>query len=69
MSAVHRPNKNFDNETMIHTPYSEIVRGQLKSSYEKFREAKTLPDKKKKKKKALPEPVRTTMNKWFGNGK
>ena len=68
MSAVHRPNKNFDNETKTHIPYSEIVRGQLKSSYEKFREAKTLPDKKKKK-KALPEPVRTTMNKWFSNGK
>ena len=68
MSAVHRPNKNFDNETMIHTPYSEIVRGQLKSSYEKFRESKTMPDKKKKK-KTLPAPVRTTMNKWFNNGK
>lgn len=68
MSVVHRPNKNFDNEKKTHTPYSEIVKGQLKSSYEKFREAKTLPDKKKKK-KALPAPVRTTMNKWFSNGK
>lgn len=64
MSVVHKPNLNFDNEKKIHTPYSEIVRGQLKSSYEKFREAKKLTDKKKKK-KALPEPVRTTINKWF----
>lgn len=68
MSVVHTPNRNFDNETKTHTPYSEIVKGQLKSSYEKFREPKQLPDKKKKK-KALPEPVRTTMNKWFSNGK
>ena len=68
MSAVNRPNMNFDNETMIHTPYSEIMKGQLKSAYEQFRKPKQLTDKKKKK-KALPEPVRTTMNKWFTNGK
>ena len=63
-SPVYQPNMNFDNEKKTHTPYSEIARGQLKSSYEKFREPKQLQDKKKKK-KALPEPVRTTMNKWF----
>ena len=63
-SPVYQPNMNFDNEKKTHTPYSEIIKGQLKSSYEKFREPKQLTDKKKKK-KALLEPVRTTINKWF----
>ena len=64
MSAVDKPNRNFDNETKTHTPYSEISRGQLRSAYEQFRQPKQLPDKKKKK-KPLPMPIRTTMNKWF----
>ena len=64
MSAVHKPNMNFDNEKQTHVPYSEIMKGQLKSAYEQFRKTKRLPDKKKKK-KASPDPIRTTMNKWF----
>lgn len=58
------PNRDFDNEKKLHIPYSEIISGQLKSSYERFREPKRILDKKKKK-KALPEPIHTTMNKWF----
>ena len=36
MSAVHRPNMNFDNETKVHVPYSEIMKGSLESAYDKF---------------------------------
>lgn len=64
MSAVDRPNKNFDNETKTHTPYSEVMQGRLQSAYEQFRRPKQVTDKNKKK-KPLPEPIRTTMNKWF----
>lgn len=66
MSAVNRPNMNFDNETMEHTSYSEIVNGQLKSSYEKFRRPKALPDKKKKvKKEIVIQKDPKSFNKWF----
>jgi hypothetical protein len=66
MSAVNRPNKNFDNETMVHTSYSEIVKGQLKSSYDKFRSPKSLPDKKKKvKKQVVIQKDPKSFKKWF----
>lgn len=66
MSAVNRPNMNFDNETMEHIPYSNIVKGQLQSSYEKFRRPKTLPDKKKKaKKQVVIEKDPKSFKKWF----
>lgn len=64
--ALSKPNMNFDNETMVHTPYSEIVKGNLLSSYEKFRRPKTLPDKKKKvKKEVVIEKDPKSFNKWF----
>jgi hypothetical protein len=70
MSAVNRPNMNFDNEKKEHTPYSEIVKGTLKSSYEKFRRIKTIeaPTKKKKKQtnpEDLPRVDPTAYRKWF----
>jgi len=33
MSAI-RPNRNFDNETTTHTPYSEIVKQRVTRSQE-----------------------------------
>ena len=33
-----RPNLNFDNEKKTHIPYSEIMRGKLKSSYETMKQ-------------------------------
>lgn len=71
MSAI-RPNKNFDNETKTHTSYTEIVRGQLKSSYENFRAAKQIAPKVKKKKKQtpiedLPRVDPSAYRKWFSN--
>jgi hypothetical protein len=65
MSAVHRPNRNFENETREHIPYSVMMTGSLQSAYERFRTPKKVTEKPKKKKKALPDPVITTMNKWF----
>ena len=71
MSAI-RPNKNFDNEKQIHTPYSEIVKGNLKSLYEKFRSIKNIqPTAKKRKKQVNPEDLPrvdpTAHRKWFNN--
>ena len=66
MSAVHKPNMNFDNETRVHVPYSEIMKGNLLSSYEKFRRPKALPDKKKKvKKEIVIQKDPKSFNKWF----
>jgi hypothetical protein len=64
MSVVHKPNRNFDNETKVHVPYSVMMTGSLQSAYERFRNPKKVTEKVKKK-KALPDPVITTMNKWF----
>jgi|LakMenEpi03Aug12_release.lakeMendotaPanAssembly.Ray.scaffolds.fasta_scaffold974660_1 hypothetical protein len=72
MSATDIPNKNFDNEKQTHTPYSEIVKGNLKSSYEKFRSIKNInaPAKKRKKQvnpEDLPRVDPTAYRKWFNN--
>lgn len=72
MSATDIPNKNFDNEKQTHTPYSEILKGQLKSSYENFRSAKHLNVTTKKAKKQkdpadLPRVDPTAYRKWFNN--
>ena len=67
MSAVHRPNMNFDNETMVHTPYSEIMKGSLESAYDKFmRPKKAVADKKLKQRKEIEiQKDSKTFNKWF----
>ena len=69
MSAVNIPNRNFDNEKQTHTPYSEIVKAQLKSSYENFRSPKTLSSSKKTKKQRFvedsPRVDPTAYRKWF----
>ena len=41
MSAVHKPNMNFDNETKVHIPYKLVLQGSFQSAYEKFRRPKS----------------------------
>ena len=67
MSAVHRPNLNFDNETKVHIPYSEIVKGSLESAYERFmRPKKIVKEKKVKMHKQIEiQKDPKTFNKWF----
>jgi hypothetical protein len=72
MSAVNRPNMNFDNEHKEHIPYSEIIKGTMRSSYEKFRSIKNVhaPPAKKKKHvnpEDLPRVDPTAYRKWFNN--
>ena len=67
MSAVHKPNMNFDNETKEHIPYSEIVKGSLESAYDKFMRPKkaTASPKRKKRKEIEIQKDSKTFNKWF----
>ncbi len=67
MSAVHRPNKNFDNETKVHIPYSEIVKGSLESAYDRFMRPKKATNQKKVKARKEIEIQKDskTFNKWF----
>jgi len=67
MSAVHRPNMNFDNETKVHVPYSEIMKGSLESAYDKFMRPKkaTGTTKSKKRKEIEIQKDSKTFNKWF----
>jgi hypothetical protein len=66
MSAVHRPNKNFDNETREHIPYSVMMTGSLQSAYERFRQPKKLTEKVKKEKTKQEVTSNTkTFKKWF----
>ena len=67
MSAVNKPNMNFDNETKVHIPYSEIIKGSLQSSYEKFmRPKKAVVIKKSKQRKDIEiQKDPKTFNKWF----
>jgi hypothetical protein len=67
MSATQIPNRNFDNEKQEHTPYSVIIQGKLKSSYDSFRAPKKLADNTKKKKPVadLTRVDPTAYRKWF----
>ena len=47
MSAVHKPNMNFDNETMVHVPYQVVLQGTFQSAYDKFRRPKSATAEKK----------------------
>lgn len=72
MSAVDRPNRNFDNEKQTHTPYTVIIQGKLKSSYDSFRSPKKIEPTTKKKRKQpaledLPRVDPTAYRKWFKN--
>ena len=51
MSAVHKPNMNFDNETKVHIPYKLVLQGSFQSAYEKFRRPKSATAVKKVKAK------------------
>jgi hypothetical protein len=67
MSAVHKPNRNFDNETKEHIPYSVMMTGSLQSAYERFRKPKIITEKvkKEKKKKETTTSNTKTFKKWF----
>ena len=67
MSAVHRPNMNFDNETKTHIPYSVLMSGSMESSIERFRKPKKLVEKKAKKSKTEKTIQKDTraFKKWF----
>ncbi|HBW85689.1 MAG TPA: hypothetical protein DEF82_02795 [Crocinitomicaceae bacterium] len=68
MSAVNRPNMNFDNEHKVHVPYSKIMAGELKSAYERFRKPKSgkaAPRKTKVTKNTESVADATIFKKWF----
>ena len=67
MSIVHKPNMNFDNETMVHVPYQVVLQGTFQSAYDKFRRPKsaTAEKKIKTKKESDIQKDTTAYNKWF----
>ena len=67
MSAVHKPNMNFDNETMVHVPYKIVLQGIFQSAYDRFRRPKsaTAEKKIKTKKESDIQKDTTAYNKWF----
>ena len=67
MSAVHKPNMNFDNETMVHVPYQVVLQGTFQSAYDRFRRPKsaTAVIKTKTKKESDIQKDTTAYNKWF----
>jgi hypothetical protein len=67
MSVVNKPNRNFDNETKTHIPYSVLMSGSMESSIERFRKPKKLVEKKTKKakrEKTIEKDTRAFKN-WF----
>jgi len=67
MSVVNKPNRNFDNETKTHIPYSVLMSGSMESSIERFRKPKKLVEKKARKTKPEKSIERDTkaFKKWF----
>ena len=67
MSIVHKPNMNFDNETMVHVPYTVVLQGTFQSAYDRFRRPKsaTAVTKTKSKKESNIQKDTTAYNKWF----
>ena len=46
MSAVNKPNRNFYDKQMTHTPYKEVLPGNMISLYDKFMTPNGLTNKK-----------------------
>jgi hypothetical protein len=67
MSAVNRPNLNFDNEKQTHVPYREVASGSFKSKYEEFMRPKraTTVKKEKRKKESNVSSDAKTFRQWF----
>lgn len=67
MSAVNRPNMNFDNEKQTHRPYREVAAGSFKSKYEEFMRPKkgTMVKKEKRKKDSNVSSDAKTFRQWF----
>ena len=67
MSVVNKPNRNFDNETKTHIPYSVLMSGSMESSIERFRKPKKLVEKKARKtnpEKTIEKDTKA-FKKWF----
>jgi hypothetical protein len=67
MSAVHKPNLNFDNEKQTHIPYREVVKASMRSAYEDFMRPKKVTTLKKEKrvKDTSINPDTENFQKWF----
>lgn len=67
MSAVNRPNLNFDNEKQTHVPYREVAAGSFKSKYEEFMRPKrgAMVKKEKHKKDNNVSSDAKTFRQWF----
>tara|TARA_R110000851_G_scaffold12657_1_gene43748 strand:+ start:443 stop:649 length:207 start_codon:yes stop_codon:yes gene_type:complete len=66
MSAVNKPNRNFYDKQMTHTPYKEVLSGNMISLYDKFMTPKDGKARVKKKIINTIDPVKTKgFNKWF----
>ena len=67
MSAVNRPNKNFDNEKQTHVPYREVAKGSFISKYEEFMRPKAAQANKKEKRQKDSNVSSNAKNfrKWF----
>ena len=67
MSAI-KPNKNFYNETMTHTPYKEQSGSRLMSLYDQFMKPKNGKPNSKLKKKLPDSNIETVgFDTWFKN--
>jgi len=67
MSAI-KPNKNFYNETMTHTPYKEPDRSSLMSLYDQFMKPKSGKSAHRLKKKLPASNIETVgFDTWFNS--
>lgn len=65
MSAVHKPNLNFDNEHKEHVPYQVVLAGELQSSYKKLMQQAPTRTTKSKKQKDGPKADPESLNRFF----
>jgi hypothetical protein len=66
MSAVHRPNLNFDNEHKEHVPYQVVLAGELQSSYKRLmQQAPTSTTAKSKKHRESAKADPASLNRFF----
>ena len=67
MSAI-KPNKNFYNETMTHTPYKEPDGSRMMSLYDQFMKPKNGSPNSKVNKKQPDSSIETVgFDTWFKN--
>jgi hypothetical protein len=67
MSAI-KPNKNFYNETMTHTPYTELSKSTIVSLYQQFMSPKSGKSMTRLKKKLPDSNIETVgFDTWFNS--